>query len=169
MHPLPFLNQQSEFEQKNVSDRIPLRQCQHQMLLGVCLCCAGLNAPVKLITLDLFNKTSLMPFSTRGISDTWTIVDSVKIMWKKTFWWICWTEKNVSNGILRWRLLKGGLLSKHRKIFSTPGQNNPRWEYLWAACVEVSECLFLTTKMNIASMHYGNIFEDNSPVYKTGE
>ena len=88
---------------------------------------------------------------------------------KKTFWWICWTEKNVSNGIQRWRHLKGGLLSKHRKIFSTPGQNNPRWEYLWAACVVVSECLFLTTKMNIASMHYGNIFEDNSPVYKTGE
>ena len=61
--------------------------------------------------------------------------------------------KNVSNGILRWRLLKGGLLSKHRKIFSSPGQNNPRWEYLWAACVEVSECLFLTTKMNEHSIN----------------
>ena len=69
-------------------------KCQHQMLLGVCLCCAGLSAPVKLITLDLFNKTSLMPFSTRGISDTWTIVDSMRIMWtKKFFWWICWTPK----------------------------------------------------------------------------
>ena len=116
MHALSFLKQQNVMEQKNVSDRIPLRQCQHQMLLGVCLCCAGLNAPVKLITLDLFNKTSLMPFSTRGISDTWTIVDSMKILW------ILGTLKNVPNGILRWRYLRGGLLSKHRKIFSTPRQ-----------------------------------------------
>ena len=31
-------------------------------------------------------------------------------------------------------------------------QDNSRWEYLWRACVVVSECLFLTTKMNISSM-----------------